>query len=232
MGLLSQRVIRSKLDVDLDIPYQLDFETWRGNALKFELAVFDKDGLSDISEVESVNIKVQGNQIEGSTNYMDQTVPFSELNTSLTIEQWQAGTGQHFVFDFTNIETNLSLSKIKKQYWIVFSVIFFNGKIRTLAGGRFVLHEDNDVALLPPQENPGIPITIEQADARYGICCNLFEVVEYVFQPYRYMVGANSPGASAGSVNRWEIGQGAAGVAEWTGTKPSTQAEIEALTYT
>lgn len=61
-------------------------------------------------------------------------------------------------------------------------------------------------------------------------CCFLLDVVEFTFGLYRYMVGEFADG-QAGLVNRWEIGVGDAGSADWAGTKPSTQTELEALTY-
>lgn len=54
---------------------------------------------------------------------------------------------------------------------------------------------------------------------------------EFTFGAYRYFVLETNVAGNEGVVNRWEVNVGSAGSSAWSGTKPTTQAQLEALTY-
>jgi len=157
------RTIRQKLDIDSDTP--LDFSAWRNNSTIFEIAVYQGTSVADISDVESINLKIRPSRVS-ETILADQTD--SVFDETLTNATWLDGTKQHASFTFTNSEMNLDLdSQYEAEFWIVFTAILDGGEERTLATGTITFKEDNNGAGDPPEENLGTAITLEQADARY-----------------------------------------------------------------
>jgi len=157
------RTIRQKLDIDSDTP--LDLSAWRNNSTVFQIAVYQGSTVADISDVESINLKIRPSRVS-ETILADQTdTVFDETLTNAT---WLDGTKQHASFTFDNSEMNLDLDdQYEAEFWIVFTAILDGGEERTLATGTITFKEDNNGAGDPPAENPGTAITIDQADARY-----------------------------------------------------------------
>ena len=166
MPLLTKKTIRTKLDVSLDIPTTLDLKIWKGNATDFEIGVFEGADVISLADVTSVNMKVQPSQADDTT-LMDSTVASTEIDDTLTTSTWDDGTQQHATFSFTNAQTNLAISCVKSTFWGVFTAILTGGEEVTLGAGSFEVHEDNNETAGDPDVNPGTPITIEEADARY-----------------------------------------------------------------
>jgi len=157
------RTIRQKLDIESDSP--LDLSAWRNNSTIFEIAVYQGTSVADISDVESINLKIRPSRVS-ETILADQTD--SVFDETLTNATWLDGTKQHASFTFTNSEMNLDLdSHYEAEFWIVFTAILDGGEERTLATGTITFKEDNNGAGDPPEENAGTAITLEQADARY-----------------------------------------------------------------
>lgn len=167
MASLSVRTIRQKLNIaDVNIPDMFTFEAWRGSAIIFQVGIFNGYDVIDLDTVTSINMRVKNSQI-GSTTLMDKTITSFDLD--LTAEEWLAGTEQHCLFEYSNAEANLTMTTPKMQLWVVFTAILNSGASITLGGGTFFLHEDNNAASDPPEENLGTAITIEEADARYAL---------------------------------------------------------------
>lgn len=168
MAELGTRTIRVKLDTSVALPSNLDIASWRGNALDLEVGIFDTSStVASITNVTSVNVKVQASQTDNTT-LMDSTVAFASMDAALTAETWSDGTAQHATFAFTNAQANLTITDSLHKYWIVFTALLSSGDTVTLAAGDFTLHEDNDTTAGDPDVNPGTAITLEEADARYS----------------------------------------------------------------
>lgn len=171
---LSKRIVRIKATVPGVIPAAMvavgtdrSPESVRGNATRFELGLFDRAGaVHNVSNVESLNLKLQPGQMDSSGVLADKTI--SVLDNTLDTTTWDNGTKQHAVFELTNAEMNLAMvSGSPRTLWLVVTAIMVDATEYTLIAGNFLLHEDNNAAGPPPPENVGTPITIEQADARY-----------------------------------------------------------------
>lgn len=166
MGEVQKRTLRVKLDTSLELFTALALQTWRGNALDLEIGINDADGVASISNISSVNVKVQTSQTNNTT-LMDSTVAAADMDSTLTAATWENGTKQHATFSFTNAQTNLTLGDGEKDFWIVFTALLTGGETVTLGAGFLTVHEDNDTTAGDPDVNPGTAITLEQADARY-----------------------------------------------------------------
>ena len=166
MALLTKKTIRTKLDTSLDASSTLDIKIWKGNATDFEVGVFDGADVLSLAEVTSVNMKVQPSQVDDTT-LMDSTVAAVDIDDTLTASTWDDGTKQHATFSFTNAQTNLAITCPIGTFWIVFTAILTGGEEVTLSAGVFELHEDNNETAGDPDVNPGSPLSIEEADARY-----------------------------------------------------------------
>lgn len=141
-------------------------ETVRGNATRFEIAFYEGDAIADLSEVESLNLKIQPSQtVDGVL--ADQTLELADLDLTVDAESWADGTKQHAVFEFTSAEMNISPGGASRVLWLVVTAITIDGEELTLAAGNLTLHEDNNGSLATPPESPGAYLTVEQADARF-----------------------------------------------------------------
>lgn len=140
-------------------------ESVRGNATRFEFGFFDVIGTPlDLSEVESLNLKLQPSQTVDSP-LADKTI--TTLDLSLDAATWDDGSKQHAVFQFSNAEMNINPQGERRALWLVITAITTGGDEITLTAGWFFLHEDNNGSLATPPENPGAYMTLEQGDARY-----------------------------------------------------------------
>jgi hypothetical protein len=176
MSLLASRIVRSKINVRarfgatalVDVATNSTIESVRGNATIFQFGFFDHlSAVYDLSEVESLTLKIQPSQTPGGSTLVSQTLAAAALDLTLDATTWGNETKQHAVFSFTNAQMNFTIGATRKSFWLVITAILTDGKEVTLAGGDFILHEDNNATAGVPDENPGTAITLEQADARY-----------------------------------------------------------------
>lgn len=176
MALLTKRLIRIPGIVDQQFPGTMQDQRTsqtpqivRGNACRFEFGFFNKDNeVFDLEDVESLNIKIKDSRTV-NTLLADQTIDAGDLDLSVTLESWTDGTKQHAAFDFTNAEMNLDPQGEQRTLWLVVTAILTDGSEHTLCAGNLHLEEDNNNTAGAPPENPGTELTLEQADARYGV---------------------------------------------------------------
>ena len=174
MSTLTKKRVRIKLDQDLGIPFSISnvltgdsAETWQANATDIEIAVFNTDAIASVSDLTSINCKIQPSQIK-ELILADSTVASGSLDDTTTAATWTDGTQQHALFSFTNAEMNLTVPGSVQEFWLVFTGLTTAGSEVTLGAGKFFIHQDNNVAGDPPATNLGTAITIEEADARYA----------------------------------------------------------------
>lgn len=176
MSLLRSRIVRCKVNVRsrvgdplLNVANNATIEGVRGNATEFQFGFFDHTGeIYDLSEVQSLNLKIQPSQTPGGSVLADQTLAAEELDLTCTGSTWDDETKQHATFSFTNAQMNLDLGGAKvKTFWLVVTAILESGDEVTVAAGDFRMVEDNNATAGDPDENPGTLLTLEQADARY-----------------------------------------------------------------
>jgi hypothetical protein len=173
MSILTKKRVRIKLDQDLGIPFSISnvltgdsAETWQANATDIEIAVFNTDTIASVSDLTSINCKIQPSQIK-ELILADSTVASGSLDDTTTAATWTDGTQQHALFSFTNAEMNLAVPGSVQEFWLVFTGLTTAGSEVTLGAGKFFIHQDNNEAGDPPATNLGTAITIEEADARY-----------------------------------------------------------------
>jgi hypothetical protein len=88
----------------------------------------------------------------------------TDFDNTLTAATWNAGTGQHCTFLFSETETNITSG----QYFLILSGITSAGPF-TFGVTEFTVLEDGTPGDAEnPAVNPGSAISLEQADARYA----------------------------------------------------------------
>jgi hypothetical protein len=178
MSIISSRIVRSKVVINapfgstslVDVRTSQSIESVRGNATTFQFSFFTQpdDVICDLSSVESLNLKIQPQQTPSGVTLADKSIAAGDLDLTTTAMSWASGAKCQAEFHLSNAEMNLNPEGSKKVLWLVITAILTDGNEVTLAGGNFILHEDNNATAGSPPVNPGAGITLEQADARYA----------------------------------------------------------------
>jgi hypothetical protein len=143
---------------------------WRGNYATFDIALFWNNALIDTANIATLTIEVFAATRIGDA-LMQKSVGSGSINTTLTLEQWEARTHSHATIEFDDTETNLSLDgATEKTFWIVVSGITNDvpGRPITYGGGPFKIIEDGPFnASLSDPDPTNQHYTKDQADTRY-----------------------------------------------------------------
>lgn len=83
---------------------------WVRTDLQFEFGIFQETELATLSNMASVQVTVKPSGNRRASAVLRRTITAADLNLTLTPEQWQAGTHQHFKVPFTAAETRIDLN--------------------------------------------------------------------------------------------------------------------------
>lgn len=128
---------------------------WRGANLRVEATLFkgkvNAEALQDLSNIASLTLEVfaLSNGAPTGAALMSQTVAAVNLDTGLTLSEWQADNGQHALFEFDDQDTNLNLSGAAKvNFWLVLSALTQDSpaKLITLGATTLTVYEDGTPA--------------------------------------------------------------------------------------
>ncbi|GAA5137367.1 hypothetical protein GCM10023213_13940 [Prosthecobacter algae] len=144
----------------------LTAEMWRGRATVFKLGLFEGDAIASIEGITSVTLRVKESRSVGAADLMVATVAAVDLD-QITGAQWLAKTGQTADIEFTNAQCNLSITGDSAKYWMVVEALLATGGRIIFGAGFLTVFESAADAVGDPDANPGAPITLEEADARY-----------------------------------------------------------------
>jgi hypothetical protein len=148
-------------------------QIWRGNVLRVDVGLFaglanylltTDDQIINLtaSGLQSLTLEVKAALSTTAANLMAKTV--SVFDDTLTSAIWNAGTGQHATFLFSDSETNIAAG----QKFLILSGVTSAGPF-TFGVTEFTVLEDGTPGDAPdPQTNPGSAISVAQADARYA----------------------------------------------------------------
>jgi hypothetical protein len=153
----------SKLDEFVDVRSNTSPSAWRGAALNIEFAIFDGDVLDNVADYSSILVEVRDYDERTSQLLMSKAIAAADMNTALSLTEWNAGDAQHGVIKFLGQETNLDLlGRNQRDFWLVFSaVVDEDAEPITLGGTRFIMKEDGslvDARAIPPLGASLIPI--------------------------------------------------------------------------
>jgi hypothetical protein len=113
-----------------------DAQIIRAKDLQVEFAILNEEEevVADISEIDEVTIEIKRNDIRTGPALMTKTLGSADLNQALTQEQWDAGTHQHGIFEFTYQETALPIpsNKSAETFWCVISATTNDAPARKL----------------------------------------------------------------------------------------------------
>lgn len=167
---------RVRIDVLTDdVPHLL-----KPSNLQVELALFDDDGetlSADLDDLNQITLTIkEGNPRTGPT-LMQKTVTAVNLNTALTLEEWnaEAASDCHALFEFTAPETNLDLdTQNEVSYYLVLSGLSTSTPVKELAIANGPIRiEESGINEDPPPDvsSPGF-YTADESDARYLLAAN------------------------------------------------------------
>lgn len=139
---------------------------WKGRAARLQVGLFESGAPASIGNIESVTLVVKASRESVDAALMSATVAAASL-VQVTSAQWLAGTHQTAEFEFTNAETNLTVSGDKAEFWMAITAVLDSGDLVTYGHGKLVVYNDNADAVGDPPENPDPALTIVQGDARY-----------------------------------------------------------------
>lgn len=141
---------------------------WRGSAMQVEFAIFSRkpdltDDLVNVAEYSSILCEVRDYKERTSNLLMSKLIAVADMNTALSVSEWEAGTAQHGILRFSSLETNIDLlGQNSRDLWMAFSaVVAEDAEPITLGGARFVMGEDGsliDARSIPPLGASLIPL--------------------------------------------------------------------------
>ena len=173
--ILTHKRIRIKFDASefksqRDILTSATPEMYRGNWARFEVIVYWKDAIADLSNVASLTLKIMGT--DRSTAKVSKTISAAEITTVPTASGWTDGSAQHAAFEFTGEEMNFSLgeSLLEETFYLVLSGVTNDspGHDITYGTSSLKLIEDGVGAAGTPPVNDPLYYTQADADARFA----------------------------------------------------------------
>jgi hypothetical protein len=130
---------------------------FRGTGQQFEISFFYGRELVDISNFSAVTVTVKDADDLTGPALMTKTVGEDNLNKTLTIEEWNAGTSQHVIVVFSSVETALGAGGEDVDYHLVVHGLTTDDTIDkdTFGVSTLRLIEDGTVdAESPPPSGP------------------------------------------------------------------------------
>lgn len=146
---------------------------WRGNDLRFEVAIMRNGDILDVSNLASLTLEVRDDQNIVSAPLMQKTVAGGAMDNTVTGTTWGNNTKQHATFDFTDAETNLSSpGSVFKSTWedvkyIVLHGVTTLGNVITYQSGPIIFREDGAGSAGTPPTNDDNFYTKDQVDAAF-----------------------------------------------------------------
>lgn len=119
---------------------------WNGSCAQFELAFFRKETLiADLSNISELRVELKPFPSINSTALMSETILGDDVNSALTLDEWNAGAEDdcHAKIFFGSDVTNLDLGgDSDKQFWLVISAKRIDGQTFTLGCTQITVAED------------------------------------------------------------------------------------------
>ena len=142
---------------------------WTRAATQFEVALASGGGLVDVGNLSSVTLEASPYNHRKAARAFSKTLSLNVLDNALTEAAWLDGTRQHALFSFSSAEMNIPLGGAPRaDFWLVVSALTSAGDPLVCGAGRFTMAEDGAFADAPAApDNPAVPLTLAQADARY-----------------------------------------------------------------
>lgn len=143
---------------------------WVGAATQFEVALARGGVLVDVSNLASVTLEASPEANREGARVFSRTLAGGALDATLTEATWADGSKQHALFTFSSAEMNVALGgETRADFWLVITALTTAGNPLVCGAGRFAMVDDGAFAsALPPPSNPGVGLTLAQADLRYA----------------------------------------------------------------
>jgi hypothetical protein len=165
-------------------------EIWRGNDVKIEVAFFEQEVLQDITCFDSVNMVIKDPANLSGGNIYTETVAYADLNRTLVLSNFVAGTDQHAAFEIPAASSRFDmLGENTRSLWLVFYALTTDtpAKEITLGATLITVHEDGAGSL---ENSPTVGDSIIPNGAVYDGSGN-FELTTAANKVYVWDKGAN-----------------------------------------
>lgn len=187
MTTLDSNVIRIRMDtLSFDAPMddvrQQRIQFWRCNNLRFQLGVFSGDAIVDVTNFNTFFLTLRALNHGLPPSGGDPSLMFgqtSSIDTTVTNEDWAAGTKQHGEITFT-MEDNAVEGG---EYWISIWALTSTGHTLTLASGICRVMENGGVSTTPPKPKINY-YTAEEIDAKLSNYYTQSEINEQLTHYY------------------------------------------------
>lgn len=174
MPQLAKTRIRIKADANnrdepKNILTQNQIAFWRGADLQFEVGLFQGAAafIDDVSNLDTLTLEIK-TLASGSTAPDPATAPLMEQSVFLadiTEVNWDAGTAQHALLEFSAAESNISAGE--KWLLIYATTTDSPAETITLVAGKISVKEDGGPSVGDPDAIDPAPLSSAASDARY-----------------------------------------------------------------
>lgn len=178
---MSVRYTRERIRLNISVESQEDAldaitgdtpSMWRGTDLAIEFCLTFQGALLDLTAFSSITAEVRDTATRTSQVLATKTIPFSDLNPEMTIDEWTAATSQHGVFAWTADQARWDLlGEKERDFWLVIHAITTDSPPRKVTLGGTTLRVVEDGAGEPansPQPFDPLYLTAEQTVAAIG----------------------------------------------------------------
>lgn len=121
---------------------------WRGADLRIEVGLFYRAALLEITNLESLTVEIFHKTRVGLP-FISAEVAGGDLNTTLTLEEWNAGTHEHAHVEVSAEDTNIVIHGIEELFWLVVTGQTLDEKQVTFGAGPILFVEDGHGNGLP-----------------------------------------------------------------------------------
>jgi hypothetical protein len=144
----------------LDLNTSAEPQAWWARDLTLQVGIFAGGTLLDASGLQSITVNIKDpSNLDGSP-LVTKTITLFDNTT--TLGRWQAGTGQHFVVNFTADDLSFTLTNGQRLVHLSMIAVTTGGQTGTICVGTINLIDDGGNSAA---SNPANGITVTQAQA-------------------------------------------------------------------
>jgi len=125
----------------------------RGDSAILQVGLLNTSGTAvlDVTGIEDLTLEIYPSSESATQATTPLTLLSADLDGSLTLEEWTAGSGQHATFELGTLQTNLAMTTRQLTLWGVIYGTLTDGSRRTFGAGNIVMRNSN-AGGVPPAE--------------------------------------------------------------------------------
>ena len=117
----------------------------RGDSAILQVGLLNSGGTAvlDVTGIEDLTLEIYASSESATQATTPLTLLSADLDETLTLEEWTAGTGQHATFELGTLQTNLTMTTRQLTLWGVIYGTLSDGSRRTFGAGNIVMRNSN-----------------------------------------------------------------------------------------